>query len=512
MNNISGLTNALPTSNSPASDSKSGGENSAALHDGRPDSFTTLLAGLSQPQEEAAAPSAKGAPTGALFKGFGGGLPDEPSPAVAGTPGNELTPAQSMHQSLRLATNLQLQIPSQSDSPDGKATAKGSGAASTPLVESAPLPATAHVSAGQTGGAIKTQTPAAKIADPASNAKLAATATPLSIPPDMEAAVDLAAEQPEAAADASGIGKKPAHTHSQSPASAPRHKDDGGSHSPPAAANAISATGLIVPAIAAPLANVPAAPGAQSPAQPSRSTILSSDAGLTHNISTRGQDAAEDAGDDKAAPLKVDIVTQATHFAPVASLSPAQQIVGATTMMLTGAAGTSQDAGAAAPVSSASSASLNSLLAAAQPAAPSIKTLDLQLEPPTLGAVSIKLNLSADGLAVDVRASQSATVDLLEKDKQSLTQGLSGAGYTVSGVAIGLAPANHAAMDSAGQGTQQGSSGQFLSGEAQANGGSQTQGGGAHDSSRQNQRQSAYEIQESPRPAAQRTAGSGLYI
>lgn len=507
MNNINALINPFPSSTPPShTDSKSGGENSAALREGKSDSFATMLAGLSQSKEDAAA----AAKSTASSKSFGG-LPKNANSAPTGAQGGELTPAQLTPQSrLLAAANLQLQTPSQDDPAvvEAEAAAKAGGSVPAPSGTRAPLPTNETTPNAQSSTA-KTQTPVAKVPNPAPNAKpLLNTSTPLSVQAD--AAADLADEQPAPATPStSGIGKRPTSTPTQSSEGTQKHKADSDSAPSSATPNANPQPVVIVPIIAAPFANAPAAPAAPSPGQQPRGATASIDPGLAHNLSTRDRDPA-DAASDEPAPIKVDVVAQATHFAPMAALSPAQQIVDATTSALTSPAQTSQDSTAS--PSSAASASLNSLLAAAQPSAPSIKTLDLQLEPPTLGTVSIKLNLSADGLAVEVQANQSTTVDLLQKDKQSLTQGLSGAGYTVSGVDISLAPASHAAAGFADQGAQQGSSGQFQSNGAQGNGGSQTQNGGGHDSSRQQQRQSAYETQEAPRPAAQRSAGSGLYI
>jgi chemotaxis protein MotD len=504
MNNISGLISAFPTANLPsATDSKAGGENSAAPHDGRPDSFAAMLAGLSQPKDDAAA---AGGTT--IFKSFGSALPDTANSMPGEIPGSELTPAQLTPQSRRLAiANLQLQAPSQDDPAvvASEAAMKAGGAA--PLVTRALLPITENTSNAQSSGTAKTQAPAAKVPNPTPNAKPAVNAaTPPTVQAD--ATADLADEQPAPAAPSTlGIGKRPPSTQSQSSDTEQQHKTDGDSASSSPTPNANPQPAVVMPIIVAPFANAPSAPAAPSPSQP-RGAVASIDPGVAHNLSTQDRDPV-DSTSDEPAPIKVDVVAQATHFAPMVSLSPVQQIVDATSSVLTSPMQTSQDSTASSSV--AASASLNSLLATAQPSAPSIKTLDLQLEPPTLGTVSIKLNLSADGLAVEVQANQSTTVDLLQKDKQSLTQGLSGAGYTVSGVDISLAPANHAAAGFADQGAQQGSSG-LPSGDAQGNGGSQTQNGGGHDSSRQQQRQSAYETPEAPRPAAQRSTGSGLYI
>ena len=176
--------------------------------------------------------------------------------------------------------------------------------------------------------------------------------------------------------------------------------------------------------------------------------------------------------------MKANVVSTATHFAPVARLSPVQQIanlvVGALPTLADGSAG-SIDAGKA-PV--AASASSGPALAAAQPSATAVKTLDLQLEPDSLGQVTIRLNLSGGGLDLEVNASRSTTVDLIEKEKQSLSDQLRQSGYSVAGVEVKLGgPA-------ASNLTSGGGANQAMPDNGQATGGS-TRGDGsnAHDSS-----------------------------
>ena len=219
---------------------------------------------------------------------------------------------------------------------------------------------------------------------------------------------------------------------------------------------------------------------------------------------------AEPAHEDhehSAAPIKVDAISHTTHFAPVAWLSPSQQVLNAVSSTLPLESTAEAEGGASTP------ADLNNLAETARPSSASLKTLDLQLDPQDLGAVSIRLNLSATGLTVEVQASQVATADLLEKDKRSLTDGLNDAGYTVSGVEISFAPSSGAATGFTDQGLAQNSSGQSLDSDSQGNRGSQTQDGGTSDSfSRQNPKQDGHGTPETTRLAAQRSAGSGLYI
>ncbi len=154
------------------------------------------------------------------------------------------------------------------------------------------------------------------------------------------------------------------------------------------------------------------------------------------------------------------------------------------------------------------------MLAAAQPSSSAVKTLDLQLEPADLGTVNLKLNLSDGGLEVEVQASQSSTRDLLEKDKQELTNRLTDTGYTVTGVDISLTASSSTASSFADQSAAgQSSSSQTSGGSGQGSSGSQAQDGGANNSSqRQSQRQSGNETYETAWSAPRRAAGTGLYL
>jgi hypothetical protein len=288
MTNISGLISAFPPSNPPsATDSKSGGENSAAPHDGRPDSFAAMLAGLSQPKEDAAAAAAKGTTT---FKSFGSALPNNANSTSAETPGSEPAPAQLTPQSRRLASaNLQLQTLSQNDPAvvASEAAAKAGGEVSAPSVTRAPLPTAENTSNAQSGGAAKTKAPAAQVPPPATNAKpLINAPAPPSVQADADTAADLADEQPTPAAPSvSGIGKRPTSTQPQSSDTA--HKTDSDSAPSSATPNTNPQPAVVVPIIAAPIANAPTAPAAQSSAQQPRGAMASIDPGLAHNLSTR---------------------------------------------------------------------------------------------------------------------------------------------------------------------------------------------------------------------------------
>ena len=156
---------------------------------------------------------------------------------------------------------------------------------------------------------------------------------------------------------------------------------------------------------------------------------------------------------------KIKVVSAATHFAPVSRLSPAQQIAdavaGSVGPMLGMSSGSALPA-AAAPTSDAiaTAATADPAAVLAQPASGAIKTLNLQLQPDSLGPVTIKLNLSDGGLAVQLEAVHRQTADLIGKDKQAITQSLSDSGYTVASLDVRVAPQHGASLSGDGSAQQ----------------------------------------------------------
>ncbi len=189
-----------------------------------------------------------------------------------------------------------------------------------------------------------------------------------------------------------------------------------------------------------------------------------------------------------SADMKVTAVSSATYFAPVARLSPVQQIadvvIGALpdlSQSLSGSAASGPSTAAGATGLAPGAAAPDPTAALTQSALGPVKTLNLQLEPPNLGTVTITLNLSAGGLDVQMAASQSSTMSLIEKDKDALSNQLRQSGYSVAGIAVTLgghdggnvANNGSATQDQAGQALSQGGS------EAMSYGGSSNGNGSA---------------------------------
>lgn len=189
------------------------------------------------------------------------------------------------------------------------------------------------------------------------------------------------------------------------------------------------------------------------------------------------------------AAVKVAVLSSATYFAPVARLSPVQQIADAVigalpTLFPGGPAPAANDVANAGSVVSTS----NPTVAVAQPAATAVKTMNLQMEPGSLGVVTVTLSLSANGLDVQMATSQTATMNIIEKGRQSLADQLGQSGYSVAGLAVTLGAHGGANVGDNGSATQ----GQGGQGPASGGGQAMSQGGSSNgNSSPQNSGQNA---------------------
>jgi hypothetical protein len=157
--------------------------------------------------------------------------------------------------------------------------------------------------------------------------------------------------------------------------------------------------------------------------------------GLEHFARLNGFGETSDHGSRSAgaSPLGLSVIGQETHFAPVSSLSPVQQISNALATLTppltpaypAGSGGT--NAPGLSPLASA---------IVEQPSAPAIKTLDIALEPDSLGSVTVKLRLSGERLELKIEASRSETMRLIDRDKDALSTALQSSGYSVDGLEI----------------------------------------------------------------------------
>ncbi|MDR3407191.1 MAG: flagellar hook-length control protein FliK [Methylovirgula sp.] len=550
MNNISGFSGALVASNPLlAPEPKTGGD-SAAAEKGQ--SFETLLTGLSQQSETTTTDSSSTADT--LTRQGGAASPSPGSDALAlvnrataretsqtvsasqasgtATGQNRATVLSATVSTERLvASAAALDVagdgaPSQETSTPAQASGrpqgqKAAGITLSTATASKPQPTTVST---QSSGA---QTQPNIVSVNASSQQLASAAADTAD----TASIGFAPLAEVAAASSSSAATSVSQKSTESgQASSPRERrqstepDASQTQSQPAvsvtAAALLAAAANVVP-VAGAQQTVSADSGPSSSADDSAAlgsggSSLAGEAAVTKvALASHGAASKSDSTEDSTTQTKVDVVSQATYFAPVASLSPAQQIVNAVVPLLSSSDTAGQDSSATSSVQSATPATdISAMLAAAQPSSSAVKTLDLQLEPPDLGTVNVKLNLSDGGLEVEVQTSQSTTRDLLEKDKQELTNRLTGTGYTITGIDVSLAAPSSAASSFADQSAAgQGSSGQTSGGSGQGYSGSQAQDGGANNSpQRQSQRQSGNATFETASSAPRRTAGTGLYL
>jgi hypothetical protein len=531
MNNVSGFSGALVASNPLiASEQKTGGD-SAANPKGQ--SFETLLTGLSQQSETPAnSPSTADGLTGQ------GGAQSQPLHSNALT---LLTQAVTSPTS-QASAGSQTSGKTAGQNPAGTLGVQGSA--------ESPIAAAAAMVPGAAGRAAPEQEAgsAAWNATPASRPQSATAQTQsssaqrqrsntvpviVSAPQPISAANETASTEAVITSSAASSSAAVTSVSQKSPESGQssntrerRHSatQDSSQTQPQPAAN-VTASALLAAAVNVMPANVQQAVTADSEslstagdnaASGSTTSSVIDEAAITKiSLTSHGATSKSDSTEDSTSSTKVEVVSQVTYFAPVASLSPAQQIANAVAPLVTSSDAAGQDSSAASSLQAATPATdIGAMLAAAQPSLSVVKTLDLQLEPPDLGTVNVKLNLSDGGLEVEVQASQSATRDLLEKDKQELTDRLADTGYAVTSVDISLAASSSTANSFADQSTTgQSSSGQTSEGTSQGNNGSQGQDGGANNSSqRQSQRQSGNETYETARSASRRPAGAGLYI
>jgi chemotaxis protein MotD len=179
-------------------------------------------------------------------------------------------------------------------------------------------------------------------------------------------------------------------------------------------------------------------------------------------------------------PVKVAVRDQEAHFEPVQQPTLLQKIVDRM----------GADLPAAATPSGAPSteAGLPDVLKAADGP---VKILTLQLDPPDLGAVTVKMRLTGDAVEVRLSADSYETTRLLQGERKALTDLMQSAGYKFDIAAIDHSRASDA---NGGAGQQPAQSEQRLS--PPANGGSQIndgiserQSGDAQAGTRQNRQQ-----------------------
>ncbi len=215
------------------------------------------------------------------------------------------------------------------------------------------------------------------------------------------------------------------------------------------------------------------------PAQDSEPSVATPATSGFEAVAANVARAAKDAGRD-ALPetTKVTVVQQETHMPP-AQFSAPQQVANAVVAELKESA---SPAAAAAPDLSASQTN-----APDQP----LKILTLNLEPPALGNVTVRLRLVGTEVSVHLAAERKDTSQMLDQQRDQIRDLMQSAGYVAD-----VAPVQHGSLDGFQSGSGQ-SQPQF-SGQQQPSSQSQGTFGGAGNSSGQsdgNARQARQERQ-----------------
>jgi hypothetical protein len=160
--------------------------------------------------------------------------------------------------------------------------------------------------------------------------------------------------------------------------------------------------------------------------------LLDAAAGATEAVLSNG--AAAEPGDDLILNANVTVLRTETHLPPVTPTTPLHQVVAAITTDGLGAATEPTAAGAPDPAT------------ASGPERQLVRTLDIRLEPPDLGSVTVKLRLTGQHLTLRISADSAATAQSLEQDRDTLASMLRGNGYSPEISAVRHEPAAAPAM------------------------------------------------------------------
>lgn len=215
--------------------------------------------------------------------------------------------------------------------------------------------------------------------------------------------------------------------------------------------------------------------------------------------------AAETRG---ASTVKVVVREQETHFEPVPQLTQLQKIADRVAADLSTTAGSSD-------TSAANIMPQDTSRVADKP----VKILTVQLDPPSLGTVTVKVRLTGDAVDVQVSADRYETTQMLRHERDALTERMHSAGYNfeISSIDHNRVGDISATGQTPSRSDHQQSSQQQSQGGAQFNGGnSERQSSDAQAGARQNRQgheQFAERVAQSrdQEPAQDRASGA-LYL
>lgn len=167
--------------------------------------------------------------------------------------------------------------------------------------------------------------------------------------------------------------------------------------------------------------------------------------------------------------LKATVVSQATHLPPALGAANLAALVDAAAALLSEGEPKGRASIAFAPDLGASAAA-----ARARP----VKVLTVQLQPVSLGVVTIALRLTADGVAMEITAADPKAAALLRRDETLIVDAVRRSGLAGEVVAIHTADGARAANAAQSGGSDQAASGQAQAGEGQARHGGESGRGG----------------------------------
>ncbi|MBR0686811.1 flagellar hook-length control protein FliK [Bradyrhizobium manausense] len=200
-----------------------------------------------------------------------------------------------------------------------------------------------------------------------------------------------------------------------------------------------------------------------SDVQPKAMTVTPGFEAVAANVERAAKSARRDALPETT---KVTVVQQETHLPPVAQFSATQQVANAAMSELKGS-----------PTPAAATATD---LVGAQGNSPDqpLRILTVNLEPPTLGNVTMRLRLVGNEVSVQLAAERKDTSTMLDQQRDQIRDLMQSAGYVAD-----VAPVQHGSLDGfqAGSGQSQ----PQLSGQQQQSSQSQGAFGGAGTSSGQ---------------------------
>jgi chemotaxis protein MotD len=203
------------------------------------------------------------------------------------------------------------------------------------------------------------------------------------------------------------------------------------------------------PQVAAPQAAAAQAASPQaSEASPKAMPTVPGFETVTANVERAAKASVRDALPEAT---KVTVVQQETHLPPVPQFSATQQVANAVVSELNG--------------SSAPAPSTAPELAVPQGTAPEpLKILTINLEPPALGNVTVRLRLVGTEVSVHLAAERKDTSQMLDQQRDSIRELMQSAGYVAE-----IAPVQHGSLDGfqAGSGQSQPQPQPQLSGQQQ---------------------------------------------